>query len=367
MKLQIIKKSNLFFIFSGTLIVITLLSWIAWGLKPGIDFTGGSLMELQFKERPSNEQITESLKDFNLGDMSLQQSGNGGVIIRFKDIDEDTHHQIITKLEEDFKTQKQKNVETVKHENTEEVLATETKDELSPENISITDENGNVINGVSVLTTGEDGETIKIGDYSSAEVGSEDVSELRFDSIGASIGQELRVKSYKAMFYVIMAIILYVAWAFRKVSKPVKSWKYGVIAVIALLHDILITIGVFVFLGHFFGTEVNTPFIAALLTILGYSVNDTIVVFDRIRENLHRYHENFEETVNDSINETITRSLNTSFTTIFVLMAVYFFGGATIKDFVLALIIGMVAGTYSSIFIASPLLVVWRKIGEKLG
>lgn len=402
MKLNIIKRRNLFFIFSGTLIVITLLSWIAWGLKPGIDFTGGSLMELQFKERPSNEQITESLKDFDLGDMSIQQSGSDGVIIRFKDIDEDTHHQMITKLQEDFRS-KSKNQDGEESENAEEKVengeaqeqeggnaAPLTREDgvvdgleenqennneeqkqdttdggTSDNNIVITDENGNPVDGVSISGINEGGEAIQIGDASPEEVINENVSELRFDSIGASVGQELRAKSFKAMFYVVIAIIIYVAWAFRKVSKPVKSWKYGVIAVIALIHDILITVGVFVFLGHFLGTEINTPFIAALLTILGYSVNDTIVVFDRIRENLHRYHENFDETVNDSINETITRSLNTSITTIVALMAVYFFGGATIKDFVLALMVGMIAGTYSSIFIASPLLVAWHKISEK--
>ncbi len=368
MKLQIIKKRNLFFIFSSTLVVVSLLSWIAWGLKPGIDFTGGSLMEVQFKERPSNDKITASLKDFNLGDVSIQQSGNSNVIIRFKNVDEDVHSQVVAKLKEDFSanTEKQKQKNPANAEEPPETK-TQTKDGLSPGDISITDENGNVIKDVSVSAVNDGGEAINADNSVPAQGADESVSELRFDSIGASVGQELRAKSFKAMLYAVIAIILYVAWAFRKVSRPVKSWKYGIVAIIALLHDISITIGVFVFLGHFLGTEINTPFIAALLTVFGYSVNDTIVVFDRIRENLHHYHENFEETVNDSINETFVRSLNTSLTTIIALLAVYFFGGASIKDFALALIVGLIAGTYSSIFIACPLLVTWHKISEKIG
>lgn len=361
MKLQIIKNKKLFFIFSAALVVVSLLSWIAWGLKPGIDFTGGSLMEIQFKERPSNDKIKESLKDFNLGDLSVQQAGSNRAIIRFKNIDEATHYEMITKLKKDFQNNKQEDAGKKQVENSETQ-----KQDGAENNIVVTDESGNVIKGVSVSAVDESGEAISIDESVFNEDSGEYVSELRFDSIGASAGQELRAKSYKAILYVVIAIIFYVAWAFRKVSRPVSSWKYGVVAVIALIHDISITIGVFVFLGHFFGAEVNTSFIAALLTILGYSVNDTIVVFDRIRENLHRYHENFDETVNDSINETIVRSLNTSLTTIIALLAVYFFGGETIKDFALALIVGITFGTYSSIFIASPLLVTWHKISERV-
>jgi preprotein translocase subunit SecF len=146
----------------------------------------------------------------------------------------------------------------------------------------------------------------------------------------------------------------------------VTSWKYGIVAIITLFHDILITLGIFILLGRYLGLEVNTPFVAALLTILGYSVNDTIVVFDRIRENLHKFEGEFEEIVDKSVNETIIRSINTSLTTELVLLAILFFGGATIRDFVLVLVIGILLGTYSSIFIASPLLVVWQKIDWRL-
>ena len=169
-----------------------------------------------------------------------------------------------------------------------------------------------------------------------------------------------------AILIVIGAIIIYIAWAFRKVTKPVPSWQYGIIAVLALVHDVGITLGVFSVLGHFWGVELDIAFVAAILTVLGYSVNDTIVIFDRIRENVvHRGSHGFEETVNESINQTITRSLNTGLTTLFVLISVYAFGGVTIRYFMLALIVGIIIGTYSSIFFASPLLVVFNKERKK--
>ncbi len=192
------------------------------------------------------------------------------------------------------------------------------------------------------------------------------LTENRFESIGPIIGQELKDKAVVAIIIVLITIVLYVAYAFRKVSRPVASWKYGLAAIVALAHDVLIVVGVFVVLGRLMNVEVGILFVTALLTVLGYSVNDTIVVFDRIRENLiYRPRETFVETVNQSVNETMLRSINTSLTTLLVLLAVFFFGGATIKYFVLALIVGTMAGTYSSIFIASPLLVTWHQWGLK--
>ncbi len=192
------------------------------------------------------------------------------------------------------------------------------------------------------------------------------VEEKSFDSIGPVIGQELKNKSINAIIIVVFGIAVYVAWAFRKVSKPVDSWKYGVITIIALFHDIIIPIGVFSILGHYKGVEIDASFIAAILTILGYSVNDTIIVFDRTRENLLRYWtKDFANTVNKGINETLVRSFNTTLTTLFALIAVYLFGGDTIKYFALALIIGISTGAYSSVFIASPLLVVWHNYSMK--
>lgn len=192
------------------------------------------------------------------------------------------------------------------------------------------------------------------------------VNELRYESIGASIGQELKKKSIWATILVMLAIMLFVAYAFRKVSYPVTSWKYGVAILISLVHDVVIIVGLFILLGYFFGIEINTPFIAALLTVLGYSVNDSIVVLDRVRENLHREEGSFEDVVEKSVEQTFARSINTSVTTLLALSAVLVFGGTTIRDFVLALIFGIIIGTYSSIFIAAPVLVTWQKWDAKL-
>ena len=174
-----------------------------------------------------------------------------------------------------------------------------------------------------------------------------------------SISGELKKNSLWAILAAVLGIMAYIAWAFRKVSRPVESWKYGAGAVIALIHDVLITVGIFSVLGHFAGIEVGVPFIAALLTILGFSVHDTIVVYDRTRENLLRSSskDQFPEIVNRSLNETLVRSINTSLTVLITLLAIFIYGGESIKDFSLALLIGIFFGTYSSIFVASALLV----------
>ncbi|OGE75095.1 MAG: protein-export membrane protein SecF, partial [Candidatus Doudnabacteria bacterium RIFCSPHIGHO2_01_52_17] len=185
-------------------------------------------------------------------------------------------------------------------------------------------------------------------------------------SVDPLIGRELRTRSVWAALLVLAAIILYIAFAFRKVSKPVSSWFYGLAAVIALFHDIFIPLGVFSALGHFQGVEIDTLFVTAILTVLGFSVHDTIVVFDRIRENLKlNPGRNFEEIVGKSLSQTIVRSVNTSLAVLVVLSALYFFGPASTQYFALALIIGIIAGTYSSIFIASPLLVTWNNWRNK--
>lgn len=188
-----------------------------------------------------------------------------------------------------------------------------------------------------------------------------------YELIGPTVGKELKTKSLWALILASLAIVAYVAYAFRKVSSgPVPSWFYGVAAIIALLHDLIVMLGTFVLLGHFMHVEINTMFVTAMLTVLGYSVNDTIVVFDRVRENLKTSHaDTFEEVINESINQTMARSLNTSLTTIFTLLALLFFGGETIRYFVLALIVGITTGTYSSIFIASPVLLIGQKIFKR--
>lgn len=193
-----------------------------------------------------------------------------------------------------------------------------------------------------------------------------EVEEKRFESIGPVVGQELKTRALYAITLTLAMIVLYIAWAFRKVSRPISSWKYGVATLVALAHDVIIPVGIFSALGHFQGVEIGLLFVTAILTILGFSVHDTIVVFDRIRENLRKGgSKNFEDTVDKSINQTITRSINTSLTVVLTLLAVYFFGGETIKYFTLALLVGVIFGTYSSIFIASPILVAWEKRGKR--
>jgi len=297
---RIIQKRRIFLSLSTLAIVASIVALFTWGLNFGIDFTGGSLLEVQFNNyQPSISEIQDSVKDAGLHNLVIQPTNNS-TILRFKENSEEVHQTVVSDLK-------------------------------------------NIVKDKS-------GATFK---------------ELQFDSVGPSIGTELKSKSFNAVAICFIMIILFISYAFRKVSKPVASWKYGAAAIIALIHDILFTLGVFSVLGHFYGVEINTPFIAAVLTVLGYSVSDTIIVFDRIRENLPKSQEDFENTVNRSVNQTLTRSINTSCSAVLALLAILFFGGSTIKDFALALIVGIFVGTYSSIFIASPVLVVWQKMMTK--
>lgn len=194
-----------------------------------------------------------------------------------------------------------------------------------------------------------------------------ELKETSFDTLGPVIGSEAKLNSLKAVGLAIIAITLYIAFAFRKVSRPVSSWKFGISAIIALIHDVLIVLGSFSLLGILFGVEIDTLFITAILTIMGFSVHDTIVVFDRIRENLIKnvHNNSFEGVVNQSFNETLARSLNTSITVVMVLVALLIFGGESIRWFIAAFTIGIVTGTYSSIFIASAVLVEWYWFDKK--
>ncbi len=186
--------------------------------------------------------------------------------------------------------------------------------------------------------------------------------ELSYETIGPSVGKELRTKSAYAFFTVLLTISLYIAFAFRKVSQPIKSWKYGVITLVTLFHDALIPLGMLAFLGWWNGLEMSTNFIVAILVVMGFSVHDTIVVFDRIRENLKiNKGGSFANLVNTSINETIARSINTSLTLVLVLIALLLLGSASLQYFVLVILVGTIVGTYSSIFVASPLLVLWSR------
>ncbi|MDO8509726.1 MAG: protein translocase subunit SecF [bacterium] len=298
-------KTIPFIKFSRVWIWITLLTFaislwavVIWGLKPGIDFTGGSLMELSFsKTRPTNEQIQNTLaKDMQLKDIVLQKTGDTDYIIRTNFLNEDDHQKLLKVVREQY---------------------------------------------------GKDNNVVK---------------ENRFETIGAAISKQLRSRAVWAIIFVCLGIVGYVAFAFRQVSRPVASWKYGVLAIVSLLHDVFLVMGVFAALGHYYGVEVDTGFVVAILTVLGYSVNDTIVVYDRIRENLIRHSSaSFEDTVNDGLNQTLMRSINTTMKTTLPLFALFFLGGMTIHNFTLALIIGIISGAYSSIFIASPMLVYVEK------
>lgn len=184
-------------------------------------------------------------------------------------------------------------------------------------------------------------------------------TELRFESVGPTVGQEVTQRAQLAVLLACIGILIYISWAFRKVPSP---FRFGVCAIIALLHDVLVVVGIFSILGVLFGIEIDALFLTALLTgPIGFSVHDTIVVFDRIRENVAKYpNETFERVVNHSVMQTLDRSINTSLTVIFTLSALFLFGGVTIRYFVLAMLIGIITGTYSSIFNASPMLVVWE-------
>lgn len=289
---NILGTRKIWFTISGTLMIASIAVWAVFGLRIGIDFTGGSLLHVSYPETsPTALEITNQLASLNLGEIVVQPSNDNTVILKTRFVENAERAAILTAL-------------------------------------------------------------------------GEGVVEESFESIGPTIGQELRDKAVQAIIFVVIVIVVYVAIAFRKVSKgPVPAWAFGVSAIIALIHDILITIGVFVVLGHYYGIEINVMFITALLTILGFSVNDTIVVFDRIREGLKRSKaKTFEAVINESINFTLMRSFNTSSTTLIVLLAMLLFGGETIRYFVLALTIGIAVGTYSSIFIASPLLLIWQKV-----
>ncbi len=239
---------------------------------------------------------------------------------------------------------------------------------VSPDEVKNSLQDLNLTN-LTVTSTGADSVLLKMGVIDQAQhvklqeavnkVGEN--TEISFESVGPTVSSDISRKAIIAVIVASIAIILYITFTFRKVPKPASSWRFGVCAVLALIHDLAFVIGLFAILGHFLGYEIDPLFITALLTIMGFSVHDTIVVFDRIRENLRKSpSKTFEENVNNSIIQTINRSLNTSLTVLIVLAALYFLGGLTLHHFVLALLVGIAIGTYSSIFNASPLLVTWQ-------
>ncbi len=247
--------------------------------------------------RPSTHEVQKALEPLSLGEVAISPVGEDGLTIRTKPLEAKDHDALIAQLKTTF----------------------------TPK-----DSNDSV------------------------------VTEQQFQTVGPIIGSELRRKTIWAIMFAIAGIVLLITWSFRKVSYPVKSWKYGVATVVALVHDVIIPLGAFAIFGRFYGFEANSLLVVALLTILGFSVHDTIVVFDRTRENLLKHRNlGFAQVVNQSLNETLVRSINTSVTLVIILATTLVFGGETIRDFILTLLIGVVFGTYSSIFLASPLLVEW--------
>ncbi len=217
-----------------------------------------------------------------------------------------------------------------------------------------------------VLRTRPLSETEKQGVLATLAAGNPDSIRLqKFDTVGPTLGDELRNKAMVALGLTIVAITLFIAYAFRHVSEPVTSWRYGLATMISLAHDVVITVGVFAFLGHFLGIEVDSLFLTALLVILGYSINDTVVVFDRIRENLahtpeEKREKEFENVIGASLSQTFVRSINTSMTTLFAASVIFVLSLGSVKNFALALVVGMASGTYSSIFVAAPLLTYFK-------
>lgn len=290
---RIIHKRKIWLSIALLMVIVGVASLSLWKLKLGIDFTGGSLLEVSYsKTVPTTSVIESRLKAAGIQAPEVKLSGEKGALMRFQTADETTHQKIVSELKKD-------------------------------------DEN---------------------------------LSEKSFESVGPVIGSELKAKSLWAIALALLMILVYITFVFRKVSYPVASWKYGVSAIIALFHDLIFVLGIFAFLGHYKGVEITSSFIPAFLTVLGFSVHDTIVVFDRIRENLMKYNGDFFEIVHKSLNETLTRSINTSLTVLLVLAALYLFGGETLKTFSLALLLGIAIGTFSSIFVASPLLVFWHEL-----
>ena len=292
-----------FFLILSCLFMLGSIAAVAFlGLNLGIDFTGGSIVEVEYEGiRPPVADIREALTEAGFGDVLIQPTNERGVIVRAQSLGEADHAKVLGAL------------------------------------------------------AGKEGK----------------VTEKRFNSIGATIGSELQQKAMVALILTLLAIILYIAYAFRKVSEPVSSWKYGLVAIIALIHNTVIPVGAFAVLGAYFPDyQVDVLFVTALLAIFGFSVNDTIVIFDRIRENLRknaeaRAHRPFGEVVGSSIAETLTRSINISVAILLVIASLYFLGSPSTKEFSLVLGLGVIFGTYSSICFAAPLLVAVEKLQKK--
>jgi preprotein translocase subunit SecF len=290
--IDIVGKRYWFFGLSLLVIVPGMIALLLWGLPLGIDFSGGSLLELRFPSGatpPSTETLVGLYVDAGVADPAVQSVGTDGVLIRSKTMPDAVKGQIVARLK--------------------------------------------------ALTGAE-------------------VAVQRFESVGPAVGAEVATRAGMAVLIAALGIMLYISYAFRRVEH---AFRYGVAAIVAMLHDVLVVVGIEAILGHFLGWEADSLFLTALLTVIGFSVHDTIVVFDRIRENrrLHR-RLSYEKLVNHSVVQTLDRSINTQLTVMFTLLALLLFGGATTHHFVTILLVGVFSGTYSSIFNAAQILVVWE-------
>ncbi|OGG15129.1 protein-export membrane protein SecF [Candidatus Gottesmanbacteria bacterium RIFCSPHIGHO2_01_FULL_39_10] len=299
--LDVIGKKWLYFLISGLVIVPGLISLILFGLRPSLDFTGGTLLEIKIPPPKEQKIKTEDIKKITESQKievgSIQPSEKDTYLLRLKPITQTENQKLQNALKKKY--------------------------------------------GPSV-------------------------HQERIETVGPTIGVETTQKAILSVIVASLAIVAYIAFAFRGIPKPYSSLKFGIVAIAALIHDVLVVVGVFSLLGYFYKVEVDSLFITALLTVMGFSVHDTIVVFDRIRENLRKMAgQPFATIVNESIIQTLVRSLSTSLTVVFTLMALLLFGGETIKWFVVALLVGVISGTYSSIFNAAPLLVVWEEFSRK--
>ncbi len=284
-----------YFIFSTLIILPGLYFLIISGLKLGIDFTGGALIEYKFNKSVDVHGLRQEISSLGIEVGQISPSSDNTYIIRTKQLEQNKINNLKQSLSKNF---------------------------------------------------GE-------------------VEERRIENVGPVIGAELSRKAIISLLLASLMIVLYIAFSFRRIPKPASSWRFGISAVVALIHDVLVVLGVFAILGKYLNVEVDTLFVTALLTIIGFSVHDTIVVFDRIRENLLKNTgKRFIDIADLSVVQTLGRSLNTSLTVVFVLTALLLFGGETIRWFVVALLVGIISGTYSSIFNATALLVWWE---EKLG
>lgn len=300
--MNIVGKIKLWYTISTLLIIASIVSLVVFGLHLGADFQGGTLLEIGFNQAVNARDVEEALSELNLPSLQVSETDNNGVIIKTAPIDGGVVTQIQGVLKEKI---------------------------------------GNNVDG--------------------------SIEERQVQTIGATVGKDLTKKAIIATIIAIIAISIYIAWSFRKVQKPFTSLSMSVATVIALAHDVIITLGFVSVINHFYGYEANSYLLVALLTILGFSVHDSIVVLDRVRENLLHTSSKMsvKDIVNESIQQTIARSLNTSLTAILVLLALSTIGSGSIRPFALTLLAGIAFGTYSSIFIASMILVTWDSMKNR--